>query len=220
MPFVAESLWQALNEAAFERGLPAPEPAAESVTIAPWPGFPLAGEGATVAPRPGPPPAWKDAAVEASIARMQELVRALREVRNRYTIDPKTAVDVSVRCNSTVAEDFRALAPFITALAGVGRLESGPDTVKPKQSATCVSPEFEAYVSLAGLIDVPAELARLEKQKAEKLRVLQGARAKLANSNFVDRAPADVVQQEKDRVNDLQAQIQVIEENLRDLRQA
>jgi valyl-tRNA synthetase len=205
MPFVAESLWQALNEAAFERGLPAPEPAAESVTTAPWPEFPAA---------------WKDAAVEARIGRMQELVRSVREVRNRYTIDPKTAVDVFVRCGGAVAEDFRALAPFITALAGVGRLESGPDTVKPKQSATCVNPEFEAYVSLAGLIDVKAELARLEKQKAEKLRVLQAARAKLANSNFVDRAPPEVVQQEKDRVNDLQAQIQVIEENLRDLQQS
>ncbi len=205
MPFVAESLWQALNEAAFERGLPAPEPAAESVAIAPWPCF---------------PPGWKDAAVEARIGRMQELVRSVREVRNRYTIDPKTAVDAFVRCGSAAAEDFKALAPFITALAGVGRLESGPDTVKPKQSATCVSGDFEAYVSLVGLIDVKSELARLEKQKAEKLRVLQGARAKLANSNFVDRAPPEVVQQEKDRVNDLQAQIQVIEENLRDLQQA
>jgi valyl-tRNA synthetase len=204
MPFVAESLWQALNEAVFERGLPAPEPAAESVTIAPWPAYSAA---------------WKDAAVEARIGRMQELVRSVREVRNRYTIDLKTAVDVFVRCNSTVAEDFKALAPFITALAGVGRLESGPDTVKPKQSATCVTGEFEAYVSLVGLIDVKSELARLEKQKAEKLRVLQGARAKLGNSNFVDRAPPEVVQQEKDRVNDLQAQIQVIEENLRDLQQ-
>jgi len=125
-----------------------------------------------------------------------------------------------VRCGAAVAEDLRALAPFVTALAGVGRLECGPDTVKPKQAATAVQAEFEAYVSLHGLIDVPAELARLEKQKAEKLRVLQGARAKLGNSNFVDRAPADVVQQEKDRVNDLQAQIQVIDENLRDLQQA
>src|SRR6185312_241005 len=40
MPFVAESIWQALGESAFERGLPAPEPASESVCIAPWPEFP------------------------------------------------------------------------------------------------------------------------------------------------------------------------------------
>src|SRR5262249_47992758 len=40
MPFVAESIWQVLNEAAFERGLPTPEPATESVVIAAWPHYP------------------------------------------------------------------------------------------------------------------------------------------------------------------------------------
>ncbi|HKI32862.1 MAG TPA: valine--tRNA ligase, partial [Gemmataceae bacterium] len=61
MPFVAESIWQTLNEAAFERGLPGPEPASESVVIAPWPQF---------------PESWRDASMEQRIARMQELVRS------------------------------------------------------------------------------------------------------------------------------------------------
>src|SRR6266702_313386 len=69
MPFVAESIWQVLGEAAFERGLPGPEPASESVVIAPWPAFPAA---------------WQDPAMEQRMARMQDLVRAVREVRNRY----------------------------------------------------------------------------------------------------------------------------------------
>ena len=65
MPFVAESLWQALNEAAPERGLPTPAKAAESVVIAAWPSYPAA---------------WVSAAVETRFARMQELVRGVREV--------------------------------------------------------------------------------------------------------------------------------------------
>ncbi|HEY7158390.1 MAG TPA: valine--tRNA ligase [Gemmataceae bacterium] len=204
MPFVAESIWQALNEAAFERGLPAAEPAAESVAIAPWPSL---------------PEAWQDAAMETRIGRMQELTRAVREVRNRYTVDQKTNLDVFVRCSEAIAEDFRTLTPFITALASVGRLECGPQTTKPRQAATHVTPEFEVYVSLAGLIDAAAESARLQKQQAEKLKHLQAARAKLGNANFVARAPADVVQQQRDLVADLQNQIKVIEENLRDLSQ-
>jgi valyl-tRNA synthetase len=204
MPFVSESIWQALGEAAFERGLPAPEPGAESVAIAPWPAFPAE---------------WRDPALEARMRRMQELVRGVREVRNRYTVDNKTPLDVYVRCAPDVAGDFRALAPFIAQLAGVGRLGCGPEVARPRQSATQVSPEFEAYVSLAGLIDVPAEVARLEKQRAEKLRHLQGARAKLGNSNFVEKAPADVVQQQRDLVADLQAQLKAIEDNLRDLQE-
>jgi valyl-tRNA synthetase len=204
MPFVAESIWQALADAAFERGLPAPDPAAESVVIAPWPELPAS---------------WKDAETGRRMARMQELVRIVREIRNRYTVDARTNLDVYVRCNSAVADDFRTLMPFITMLAGVGRLECGPETHKPPQAASHVHPEFEAYVSLRGLIDVAEESNRLEKQLAEKRKHLQGAQAKLGNANFVGKAPPEIVQQQQDLVADLQNQIKAIEENLRELRQ-
>jgi valyl-tRNA synthetase len=82
-----------------------------------------------------------------------------------------------------------------------------------------VNPEFEVYVSLQGLIDPAAETARLQKQRADKLKHLQAARAKLGNASFVERAPAKIVQQQRDLVADLQNQIKAIEENLRDLGQ-
>jgi valyl-tRNA synthetase len=202
MPFVAESIWQALAEVAFERGLPAPEPATESVVIAPWPEL---------------PDTWKDPAMEQRMARMQELVRFVREVRNRYQLDGKASLDVSVRCSEATAEDFRQLTSFIRLLAGVGRLECGPLEHKPSQSAGHVDPDFEAYVSLRGLIDVAQEIKRLEKQLAEKQKHLHGAMAKLENPNFVNKAPADVVQQQHDLVADLQKQIQALENNLKEL---
>jgi valyl-tRNA synthetase len=205
MPFVAESIWQALAEAAFERGLPTPEPSAESVVIAPWPHY---------------PETWRDAAMETRIARMQELVRVVREVRNRYTIDTRTPLNVTVRCGEAVAADFRALAPFIASLAGVGKLECGPDVTKPRQGATHVNPDFEARVSLEGLIDVAAEVKRLEKQLAEKGKHLQATRAKLENAGFIGRAPAEVVQQQRELVTDLQGQIQAVEASLTELRQS
>jgi valyl-tRNA synthetase len=203
MPFVAESIWQALSEAAFERGLPSPEPASESVAIAPWPRYPTE---------------WRDAGIEKRIGRMQELVRRVREVRNRYMMDPKTALTVHVRCAEEVAADLRALAPFVNLLAGVGTLSCGPKESKPPQSSTIVLPEFEAYVSLQGLIEVPTEIKRLEKEIAEKTKYLQAARAKLDNESFVKNAPAEVVQQQRDLVADLENQLQVLEANLRDLR--
>jgi valyl-tRNA synthetase len=204
MPFVAESIWQVLNEAAFERGLPNPEPASESVVIAPWPDFPTS---------------WQDAAMEQRMARMQELVRAVREVRNRYDLKKEAGLEVFVRSNDSVAADFQALTPFIAQLASVSRLECGPSMRKPPQSATHVHPDFEAYIALRGLIDSAAEIKRLEKQLAEKLKHSQATRAKLDNPNFVGKAPPDVVQQQKDQVADLEKQIQVIEANLRELRQ-
>ena len=127
MPFVAESIWSALNEAAFERGLPNPEPATESVMIAAWPAFPAD---------------WRDAAMEASMGRMQELVRSVREVRNRYNIEPRTPLDVFVRCSNAVTGDFAKLKVFIIQLAGVGNLACGKDVTKPPQAASHVTPEI------------------------------------------------------------------------------
>jgi valyl-tRNA synthetase len=206
MPFVTESLWQALGEAARTRGLPAPAEAAESVCIAPWPAYP---EG------------LRDLALETRIQRMQDLVRMVREVRNRYMVDPRTPLDVGVRCARAVADDIRLLAPLISTLpnVGIGKLDCGPDVVKPAQAATQVHPDFELYVSLQGLIDPATETARLQKQQAEKQRALQAARAKLENRSFLDRAPAEVVQQVRDQVADLEAQLRVIESTLHDLRQ-
>ncbi|MBO0697271.1 MAG: valine--tRNA ligase [Zavarzinella sp.] len=202
MPFLAESLWQALNEAAPERGLPGPAKAAESVMIAPWPVL---------------PDRWQDPAMEARIARMQALVRTVRDVRNRYNVDAKTPLNVFVRCPDAVAADFAALRPFITLLAGVGTLEAGPAVAKPKQATSQVTPEFEAYVSLAGLIDPAAETKRLEKQLADKRKQLEGIRRKLADDGFVNRAPAEVVAQQRELVVELQKQIDSIEESIRDL---
>jgi valyl-tRNA synthetase len=203
MPFVAESLWQALNEAAPDRGLPEPLKGAESVMIAPWPVLPTD---------------WQDSAMETRIARMQELVRIVRDVRNRYSVDSKTPLEVFVRCSEAVATDFQALRAFITLLAGVGKLHYGPGVAKPKQSATQVTPEFEAYVSLEGLIDPAAEVTRLEKQLADKRKLLDATKAKLANEGFVSRAPAEVVAQQRELVADLEKQIASIEETIRELK--
>jgi valyl-tRNA synthetase len=150
---------------------------------------------------------------------MQALVRAVREIRNRYQVDTKKSLAVFVRCPEAMAADFRLLTPFITQLAGVEHLEAGPDVRKPPHKATHVHPDFEAYVSLEGLIDEGAEIKRFEKQLAEKRKHLQAAQAKLQNANFVDKAPAEVVQQQRALVADLQNQIKVIEDNLRELRQ-
>jgi valyl-tRNA synthetase len=202
MPFVAESIWQALAEAVPERGLPVPEKASPSVTIAPWPAL---------------PEQWTDAAMEQRMGRMQELVRAVREVRNRYMIEAKTPLQVCVRTSNQVASDFARLQPFIELLAGVGAFTAGPDISKPPQPVSVVRPDFEAYVSLAGLIDVTAEIKRLEKQILEKRQHLRGTEGKLANPSFTGKAPPEVVQQQRDQVAELQSQLVVMEENLREL---
>ena len=204
MPFVAESLWQALNEVAPHRGLPRPVEAAESVVIAPWPEYPTD---------------WPNAAVETRFARMQDLVRGVREVRNRYQVDDKTRLDVAVKAADAIATEFNALAAFIGPLAGIATFTAGPNVAKPKQAGTVVRPEFEAFVSLAGLIDAAAEAKRIEKQLADKRKQLEATNAKLANEGFVSRAPAEVIQQQRALVAELESQMRAMEENLKDLQE-
>jgi valyl-tRNA synthetase len=205
MPFVTESIWQALNEAAFERGLPQPDPSAESVMVAAWPQL---------------PPEWRDPAMEQRFGRMQELVRTVRDVRNRYTVDAKTPLHIFVRCGPDIAADFMALKPFLTLLASVGDMQAGPDATKPAQSASHVQPDFETFISLEGLIDTGKEIQRLEKQLADKRKHLQTTEGKLNNENFVKKAPAEVVQEQRAMVEDLKKQIQSLETNLAELKQS
>jgi valyl-tRNA synthetase len=204
MPFVAESIWEPLGQAAFERGLPAPEPATESVVIASWPAFPAS---------------WRDEAIERSMARMQDLVRAVREIRNRYSVEPKHGFDLRVRCSEAVAAELTPLGEFVKSLAGVANLLIGPAVSKPSQAGTFIHADFEAYVSLEGLIDMAAEIGRLQKQLTEKRKHLTGMEAKLLNPSFVDKAPPEIVQQQRDQVADFKSQITAIEGNLRELQQ-
>src|SRR5439155_624447 len=82
---------------------------------------------------------------------------------------------------------------------------------KPPQAASKVLTGFDLYVSLAGLIDPAKEKARLEKQLAEKTKLVQSKEAKLANEVFIARAPAEVVQIERDAVAEPRKQIAALE---------
>src|SRR5262249_39352723 len=130
----------------------------------------------------------------------------------------KTELTVAVRCPDAVASDFAALKPFIAQLAGVGSLTCGPAVAKPPQASSAVAADFEAYVSLAGLIDVAKEGVRLDKQLAEKAKFLQATQAKLDNAGFVSRAPAEVVEQQRQQVAEVEGQIRTLEANLAELR--
>ena len=131
--------------------------------------------------------------------------------------DAERAVEEGLVRSVDDAEEAGALPG---PLAGIANITAGPNTTKPKQAGGLVKPEFEAYVSLAGLIDVAAEMKRLEKQIADKQKSRDGVKANLANEKFGSGAPPEVVQQQRDLLADIEKQIAALEENLKDLRSA
>ena len=199
IPFLTEDVWQRLGQIAPDRGIDEILPAAESIMVAPWPEC---------------DPMRQDAEIEAQFARFQEALRAVRDIRARQDVAPKTPLLFSVRCDATAAELLRPMAPYFASMANARAVAFGPDVTAPALSANVTLSGMDVYVDLADLIDKPAEIAR-KKQEVEKLTGFIAAKEKkLTNKSFVDRAPAEVVQKERDGLKDLQDQLAAAREVL------
>ena len=84
----------------------------------------------------------------------------------------------------------------ISLLAGLDRLEVGVSIRRPQGAATSVLPNMEVYVPLLGLVDFQEEKKRLEKEIRKVQSDIEFVARKLANPNFLEKAPAEIVQKE------------------------
>jgi valyl-tRNA synthetase len=90
------------------------------------------------------------------------------------------------------------MAPYFTSMASARATAWGPSVAPPALVASVTLPGKEIHVDVSGFLDTAAEVARLEKELVGLEKRLDGIDAKLGNENFVSRAPAEVVQQQKD----------------------
>ena len=77
---------------------------------------------------------------------------------------------------------------------------------------------MELFIPLADLIDIDDEIERLEKQISDMKGRLAAVNGKLSNANFVDRAPEDVVANEKRKQAEYQSSLEKLQENLNSLK--
>ncbi len=204
VPFVTEELWQRLGEIAPQRGLPEPRAAAESVTIAAW---------------PQPPAEWRDRSLESRFERLQETIVAVRNVRAVYGIPPSTPLKLSMRCGAGVAADMQDVAGQFENLAKTVLEAAGAEVERPPGAAGFTLGEADGFIPLEGVIDREAELGR-QRKEAEKLRgFIAGHEKKLANQNFVDRAPAEVVNQVRETLTGLHKQLESVQRIIDELSQ-
>ena len=192
MPFVTESVWQALGGVARRRGLPEPAEAAESVCIAPWPSY---------------PDAWHDAEAEFDVAQWQEKIAPSGTSGPSGTCPRTPTIEPLILAEGRVAdapEAGRAVPPG--PRAGAGSVTVAATADRPADCAVAVLADAEIVLPLEGLIDPEAECAKLEKSPADLDKQLGGVRAKLGNESFVAKAPAEVVEQQRTRLAELEAQ--------------
>ena len=155
-----------------------------------------------------------DESAESHFTLMQQIVGAVREVRNTHKVAPKRKLACSISAGADDADRLPALRELIETLAGVELGEVGPDTGKPDDAVASVVGDTEVYVH--GLVDVDAERGRLTK-RFEELEKSRGAlQGRLNNKGYVEKAPAHLVQQTRDQLAEVEREMQAVRDMLAD----
>jgi valyl-tRNA synthetase len=145
---------------------------------------------------------------------LQDAVTAVRNMRAEMNVPPSLEVAVSVRAPEAAGAVLRSRRALLAGLARVKELTTSPDLAKPRRAASAVVEGMEIYLPLEGLIDLEAERARLEKKQGELEKGLSAADRKLGNEEFVARAPAEVVEAERERRERLATDLAALRRNL------
>ncbi len=190
MPFITEELWQHLRKYI-------KEPGAESIMIAE---YPKADEKRF------------DGKAEKEIESVAEIIRSIRNMRAQYKVDMNRWIESKIYSNqATIAAYAEAITSLgrtrpVTFLKGEPGEKAGENTlVMPLAQATVVIP-------MASMFDVAAERKRLEKDLAETQSEVNRLEARLKDKAFLTKAPAAVIEKEKNKLYTLNEKLEKLKQ--------
>jgi valyl-tRNA synthetase len=187
-PFVTEELWGHLRKAILAsplKGLAFDWP--EALIVAAW-------------PEPRPDAGWETEKL-ADFGLIQEIIRSIRNLRAEKKVNPSRRLPATLVGGAKTAL-LREQSDLIAALAGLDPSQlSIPEVLdaKPQDSISLIAGAVEIHVPLSGMVDLEAEQARLRKELAETQVQIERLE-KLLGSDFGSKAPAAVVQKERERL--------------------
>jgi valyl-tRNA synthetase len=194
IPFVTEELWQSL-----------PRSVGDPETI-------------TLAEFPQEVPEWSAPEAVASIEAIQELVTTIRTVRSERNVPFSRKITAIVNESDPARREmFEAQARYIALLAGLDRLEFRGDVEFDPDTVKRVLAHAQVYVPLKGIVDRQEEITKLQKELADVAGEIASLEANLARPNFVERAPAALVQKTRDRVVTLHGRREKLDATLKEL---
>jgi valyl-tRNA synthetase len=183
MPFVTEEIWGALKAAAADKSA-----WPETLMLTDWP------SGKSI---------YGDDAAEKSVELLQKAVSGIRDLRVSLNIPPAQTLG-AVLCSKDrrVLEMFSGFTAQIKTLARLSALELKTDFKKTSGYVGNAFPEFEVLAGIEGVLDPARERERLFRKISELEAYAKSLERKLANENFVQNAPQDVVDKEKEKLAD------------------
>jgi valyl-tRNA synthetase len=191
MPFITEELWQNLPHEG------------ESIVIASYPQF---------------GPDLLNESAESQTELVQEIIIKVRNIRAEMKVDARQVVSLRVATSDKqLGSVLSETRDYIFKLAQVGQMDIVPQLSGNKLAAQAVARGLAIEVPLEGLIDVDAEKSRLSKEMEKVRREIESLERKLSNASFVDRAPKEVVDENRRRLADYQDQAAKLSEGLRRL---
>ncbi len=165
-----------------------------------------------------PEPGATDPEAQADIDWLKQVLQGTRRIRSELNLAP--SLRLAIRFQGGDAGDRARFEQFEPLLASLARAESfgwfnaDADTSK---CAVALVGDLKVLIPLEGLVDVQSELGRIEKLMAKEQADLERSRTKMGNRRFVENAPAEVVEQEKERLATHEANVERFREQVRRL---
>ena len=177
-----------------------------------WRYIPHAGDALIIADWPYADEAFIDDKIESRMNLLLELVREVRNTRGEFKVDPGKRILALAKAGAAKS-DLERYGYIFSRLCNVEELQLlTADAPAPANSASNVVGDTALYLPLEGMLDLAAERQRLEGEGNRLAQQISKTQKMLNNDSFVSKAPAAIVQRERDRLTDLEsAYAQVVE---------
>lgn len=156
-----------------------------------------------------------DDAAETGMTAIMESIKAIRNMRAEVNAAPGKKVPAILLIGDELRMVVEANADYIRLMGSIDALTiAGLAAEKPENAMAAVIAGIEVYLPLAGLIDVEKESQRLNKELENMDKEIKRVTGKLNNAGFLAKAPADVVEKEKAKAEELSGKMEAIKERL------
>lgn len=193
MPFITEEVWQRIRKRESD----------EAIIVAEW-------------PEPDKNNiSEKDTELFSAI---QSMISSIRNIRAEFNVGPKTEIDLLIKAKDrTACRDLIENEWIFRKLQNIGEFNIQTDLSKPPTSASAVVKGSEIFIPLEGVIDLDKERERIQDEIERLEGFLKTVNKKLTNDQFIENAPDEIVQRERDKKEDTETTLDKLKEILIEL---